>query len=669
MIIMHPFPDIYIAAIITTMLAWLVIGGLLFHRAPKEDRFLLGILIIVMLPMNALAFHAVRMPLDSLISEMLSQNRGILGFIRVLYAPLTEEPAKLWPLMIPWIFLKINRKNLVMAAIAIGLGFGIGEAWNVAYLLSKNPEIAKYPWYMLGGYVGERAMVCIMHAAFTVTALYFIVLRKSIVKGLLFCMTLHFIGNFPIYLAGNNLFGLGKVAWMIILNIWVLAYFLAMGGILAYLEYGDKWLQKIFKGVMKCPECGIIYQRPVFKFNLFHKCYEKCPACRRWHLVSAFDYEENKNVITEHPPLLDSYGGTGTDNTKTKKKHIRLNFPVVVFAIVIVLFLIFVLKFSNKDERLYWKLKSPDKFLELFSCYVYHLNLGQDEQAWKELESMGSKAMPILIRLMQNDREKVIRTYAIWKIEILLNNKEDNSALEPLCKALLNDESEDVRSAAADALEIWDKKASLNSLIEAYKQERNSFVRKHVVDALGAIGDKSALDTLINALQKDKSEDVRASAAIGLSSFKYQNSGSHLINALHNDESVLVRLYAAQALMFLKDQAAVPSLIEALEKDKDSDVLYEICSALGKLGDKSAIGPLKKAMQNDKSKLVQVIAAAALVELGDFSGEEFLRSEYLKHKIDNKDDSVIDLRETIKETLKKIDKLRKDKLSGTENIK
>ncbi|HCE44067.1 MAG TPA: hypothetical protein DET40_11010 [Lentisphaeria bacterium] len=289
---MISFPDIYIAATIATALSLSVIGFLLFHRAPKEDKLLLGILIIIMLPMNALAFHAVRIPLDSFLSGILSQNQGLYHFIRTLYAPLTEEPAKLWPLLIPWIYRRINRKNLVMVAIAIGLGFGIGEAWNIAVLLSKNAEIAKYPWYMLGGYIGERAMVCVMHAAFTVTALYFIVIRKSIVKGLLLCMALHFIGNFPIYLAGNNLFGLGKTAWMIILNIWVLVYFLSMGGLLAYLEYGDKWLYKIFKGVMKCPECGSVYQRPVFKFNLLHKCYEKCPACRHWHLVSAFDYED-----------------------------------------------------------------------------------------------------------------------------------------------------------------------------------------------------------------------------------------------------------------------------------------------------------------------------------------------------------------------------------------
>jgi len=288
---MSPFPDIYIAAIITTVLALSVIGGLLFHRAPREYRFLLGMLIVVMLPMNAIAFHVVRMPLDSFLSGILLQNQGLYHFIRVLYAPFTEEPAKLWPLLIPWIFLRINRKNLVMVAIAIGLGFGIGEAWDVAYMFSKIPEIAKYPWYMLGGYVGERAMVCIAHAAFTVTALYFIVIKKSIIKGLLICMTLHFIGNFPLYLAGNNLLGLGA-AWMIILRIWVPIDFLAMMCILFYMEYGGRWLQKIFKGTMKCPECGSIYQRPIFKFNLFHKCYEKCPACMHWHLVSAFDYED-----------------------------------------------------------------------------------------------------------------------------------------------------------------------------------------------------------------------------------------------------------------------------------------------------------------------------------------------------------------------------------------
>ena len=297
----NAMPDIYIAAIITSVLSLLVIGGLLLFRTAKEERIFLGILILVMLPMNALAFHCVRMPIDAWLSTLLGESSKLYQFIRVLYAPFTEEPSKLWPLLIPWIYSRIGSRNFVSVAIAIGLGFGVGEAWTVAGLLSKSPEIAMYPWYMLGGYINERIMVCVMHSAFTGVALHFIIKRKAVIIGLLSAMLLHFIANFPIFLlAQKNLFSIGKdvwSVWMVILQIWVLSYFLLTGFILAYLAYGKQWIQKLFKSKMKCPECENIYQRPIFKLILFHKNYEKCPHCKHWHFVSAFDYENKSQQI------------------------------------------------------------------------------------------------------------------------------------------------------------------------------------------------------------------------------------------------------------------------------------------------------------------------------------------------------------------------------------
>ena len=152
---------------------------------------------------------------------------------------------------------------------------------------------------MLGGYINERLITCIIHSGITGVALHFIIKRKAVITGLLSAMLLHFICNFPIFLAQKNLFSIGKDVWMVILQIWVLSYFLLMGFILAYLAYGKQWIQKLFKGKMKCPECGNIYQRPIwwFKVNLLHKCYEKCPYCKHWHLVSVFDYENKSQQI------------------------------------------------------------------------------------------------------------------------------------------------------------------------------------------------------------------------------------------------------------------------------------------------------------------------------------------------------------------------------------
>lgn len=57
--------DITIAAMIVSVLSLTLVGGVLFLRAPGEERPFLGMLVLLMLPMNALAFHLIRMPLDA----------------------------------------------------------------------------------------------------------------------------------------------------------------------------------------------------------------------------------------------------------------------------------------------------------------------------------------------------------------------------------------------------------------------------------------------------------------------------------------------------------------------------------------------------------------------------------------------------------------------------
>lgn len=66
----------------------------------------------------------------------------------------------------------------------------------MARMLSGSPEVAAYPWYMLGGYIGERMLVCVSHTVFAGAALYF-VFRGRPAWGVAAALPLHFIGNFP----------------------------------------------------------------------------------------------------------------------------------------------------------------------------------------------------------------------------------------------------------------------------------------------------------------------------------------------------------------------------------------------------------------------------------------------------------------------------------------
>jgi hypothetical protein len=274
---------IYIAAILVTFLSVVTIGGVLLWKSPRKEYPLLVLAFLLLVPMSPMAFYLVRLPLDGWLQGLLGRTTETYELLSaLLYAPITEEPIKLLILLIPWFLSRLDSKNTIRLAMAIGLGFGVGEIWLLATELAKNPRIASLPWYMLGGYMHERFMVCVMHGVFTAVALRHV--RKALIRGVLGAMLLHCLLNSPIYLAIINFGGFGVSAWQMILTIWVQFYFLAMLGLLAYFSFGSMQNLSLFiNGKAKCPGCGVIYPRPIFAISGIKKRYERCPVCRKWH--------------------------------------------------------------------------------------------------------------------------------------------------------------------------------------------------------------------------------------------------------------------------------------------------------------------------------------------------------------------------------------------------
>jgi len=276
--------NIYIASVVTTLLAVLIIGGFIKWRAEKTDYNMLALLFLIELPMALLAFYLIRLPLlDGAFKYIFSFNPDVYGFMKNFYAPLTEEPAKLLPLLIPALRRRITKENFAMAAMALGLGFGIGEIWLVGGFIAQSPQYASLPWYQFSGFMNERFMVCLVHAGMTSFALSR--LNNKFAMGLLGSMALHFLGNFPIYLSGVNFPAFGKDAWQIILSLWIMAFFFAMAMLLVYFKMGSLQIGKFFYGTSVCPGCSHNYPAPVFAVNFFNKRYERCPNCKKWHWI------------------------------------------------------------------------------------------------------------------------------------------------------------------------------------------------------------------------------------------------------------------------------------------------------------------------------------------------------------------------------------------------
>ncbi|MCC7158869.1 MAG: hypothetical protein IT281_04965 [Ignavibacteria bacterium] len=276
--------QIYIASFVTTLLACGFIGWFIKWRADKADYKLLIMLFLIELPMALVAFYFIRMPLlDNAFKYLFGSSAELYGFMRNFYAPLTEEPAKLLPLIFPFFRGKITKQNFVVAALALGLGFGIGEIWLVGNFIAASPKFADLPWYQFTGFMNERFMVCIVHAGMTSFALNR--LGNKFILGLLGSMGLHFLGNFPIYLSAVNFLSLGIATWQVIVSVWLIIFFLGMVVLLVYFKFGSIQIGKFFYGTSICPECGFNYPAPAFGINSFKTRYEKCPGCKKWHWV------------------------------------------------------------------------------------------------------------------------------------------------------------------------------------------------------------------------------------------------------------------------------------------------------------------------------------------------------------------------------------------------
>jgi len=272
---------IYLTAVLTSSVA-VVLFAVLIHklRLPANER-LLWLAAALALPLQPLAFYLVRIPLDHWLAAQLGSTSATYNWLTSFYAPLTEEPAKLVPLLIPAICRDIRATNFVRYALAIGLGFAIGEMWFIADRVAQVPALAALPFYQFGGYVVERLMTCVFHSAFVSVALWR--LRRRFALGLVGAMALHWLANFPLFLMARNAGGLGKIFWMVVVQCWLVFYFIAALALLSYFTFGRVSPAHLFYGRRRCPECNRDYDAPLFAVNFGPIRYERCPHCRRWH--------------------------------------------------------------------------------------------------------------------------------------------------------------------------------------------------------------------------------------------------------------------------------------------------------------------------------------------------------------------------------------------------
>jgi hypothetical protein len=215
-----------IAASITTALALCGFAVLLRY---SDNRRALALAFLVALPLQPFMIYAVRLPIDGLLRSSFGVAAGWIAIVSLFYAPLTEEPAKWLTALVPSVRRAIA-DDPIGVALATGAGFGIGEIWFLAHALINSPSYPDLPFWMFGGFIVERLEVCFLHGVLLIPPFYALAAGRSFLLGGAVGMAMHFMLNFPIYLASINLFGLGAT-WKPLLLLWVLL-FVVLGAIL-----------------------------------------------------------------------------------------------------------------------------------------------------------------------------------------------------------------------------------------------------------------------------------------------------------------------------------------------------------------------------------------------------------------------------------------------------
>ncbi len=303
---------IYVTAAISSAIAFLLFGCVLRNlRLPANER-LLWLAFIIALPLQPLAFYLVRVPLDHWLHWQLGATSTAYTLTKTIYAPLTEELAKLIPLVVPAITRDINSRNFVRYAIAIGVGFAIGEMWFVAERIASEPSLSQLPFYQFGGYMGERMMTCVFHSAFVSIGLWQLNKQSRFLFGFAGAVFMHWLTNFPIFLMAWNVGGIGKEAWVIIIfSMLVFELFSALA-LLTYFAFGRIALTQLFYGPRKCPECATVYDAPLMALNFFHVRYERCPQCAHWHWTKPASCDIANISAPESANTSEHSGASGT---------------------------------------------------------------------------------------------------------------------------------------------------------------------------------------------------------------------------------------------------------------------------------------------------------------------------------------------------------------------
>jgi hypothetical protein len=233
---------------------------------------------------------------------------------------------------------------------------------------------------------------------------------------------------------------------------------------------------------------------------------------------------------------------------------------------------------------------------------------------WKVLEH-GEKlecpaCVPVVSKLLYNSNSKTREISAWWLRRRIFGVFGPGQVYQQTLETLANDESEDRRVYAANALGEFLTGSGVPALSKAVVADRSPLVRLAAVKGLERLNSAGANGELTLALG-DGEADVRL-AALHAATRINSYTDIEAIVALMSDPSALVRRRTAETLGVMKAADAVAGLIALASPSEESDSSVRAAAvwALGQIGDPEARDAIMDA-RTDSDPSVRSAAAIA----------------------------------------------------------
>lgn len=194
-------PGIYVMAGLTILVVGLLCIATLYQwkQAPNHIVWL----VLAGLPLSFIVNRFIKTPIIVSIAAWtgvpLQLHPGVpLWFIGLIWlnAPIFEEAIKIFTVIM------VGRKFLheapqaLLIGLAVGIGFGLGEATYLAYGIAQTPAYNQLPWYMSTGFASERLIVTFAHGLMTsLVALGVYYGKRNILLGFMIAVGLHALIN------------------------------------------------------------------------------------------------------------------------------------------------------------------------------------------------------------------------------------------------------------------------------------------------------------------------------------------------------------------------------------------------------------------------------------------------------------------------------------------